>query len=275
MNLFRSGFERANWTILGACIGTLSAVLLGIYTNIETVVSITAGVCVTIVFMQVGEIAHRDKIGEILGTYYRVRENPALKVYVEQLIEKYLSIETLDDSDFTKNANGMLESLLDELSVLADGQLHIGVYEELLVAIEHLARCKHELRVSSWQDKIEYWESTEGKNYNNAQIELIKSGKKITRVFILNGNELPLYKDVLSEQSQAGIEVRIADEEEIPSDLLEAYILYDDAMVRTERLLRGFHKTVTLIIDKDEVDRYERKFRELYLRSKPLTDVII
>jgi len=268
------GFERINWTALGAAVGVVSAVLLGVYSDVNTIVPITAGLAVTIIFMQIGEIAQRDRTGEILGTYYKIRRDRELHRYVEELVRAYLPVQDLKNDVFAQRAKTLLEASLDELSRLADGELHVDTHEELLFAIQQLASCKRELKACSWQDKIEYWDSPEGRCYVKAHRELIKGKKgKATRVFILRRDELDAYKRILLSQAEIGIEVRIAEEERLPPDCLEAYVLYDDSAVRIERLTRGFHKSATLSIDKNDIERYKRKFEEIWLRSKPLAEV--
>ena len=96
---------------------------------------------------------------------------------------------------------------------------------------------------------------------------------RIIRIFIINQAEKDLYKDFVLEQLSFGIEVRIAIQEDLPQESLEAFILYDDYAVRTEELISGINKNSVLSLDKNEVRAYQRKFEELYLRSIPLDHI--
>ena len=271
------GFERINWTIFGIVLGVLAALWFGnpnpSEQTIGQAIQFIAGVVVTIVFMQIGELAQRDRTSEILGTYFKVRRDENLHRQMDALVEHYLTVRDQGHNMFVERAKESVEKVVNELSLLADGDLHIDSHEELLFTIEQVKNCGYRVRACSWQDKIEYWDSPEGKSYVDAQRELIESKKgRITRIFILKDHEIQAYKQILLSQASMGIAVRVAPEEGVPPDCLEAYILYDDSAVRVERLTRGFQKSATLSIDPDDVARYAREFDQMWHRSRPLAE---
>jgi hypothetical protein len=272
---FLQNFERINWTITGAVFGIAAAILLDVYSDVERITAITAGLAVTIAIMQIGEIAQRDRTGEILGTYYRVRQDRELQHYVDEFVDTYTRVQALQDAEFMIRARNILQAFLDDLSLLAEGRLRIEPHEEMLLAIESINRCTKELQACSWRDTIEYWNLPEGRCYVDATKEAIdKRGISANRIFILKQDELEEYKDVLMSQAKLGIKIRVAFEEDLPDTSLEAYVLYDDSAVRIETWIRRSQKSATLSIDENDVKRYQRMFDEIKLRSRPLDEIL-
>jgi uncharacterized membrane protein len=268
------GLERVSWTIIGTIVGILCAILLSLFAQVEVAASITAGLAVTIVSIQIGEIAQRDHVAEILGPYYELRKDRIFYNQVQQIVDNYMTVQAFNSETFAAKSTQLLDVLVDELSLLADGRLHITTHEDLLFTIEQQSNCKSDLKAASWQDKIEYWDSPEGKNYVEAHRTFIEHAKgRITRVFILSRDELQEYKRIMLSQSKMGIDVRIAFVETLPADCLEGFVIYDNSTLRVERLVSGFHKSSILSIDQNEVRNYNRKFDGLFLRSVPISEV--
>lgn len=265
------GFERTNWTIIGAMAGILTKMLLGIYSTVDSQVSIIAGLAVAIIFLQIGEIAHKDRVAEILGPYYDLRKDIYLQHRVEALIKFYIIARDFNNEMFMSRARSSLDAFVDALSLLADGRLQVAVHEDLLFTIELLNSCKGKLMAASWQNKIEYWDSPEGKNYVEAHRDFIQCRRgKVTRVFIIRRDEVKDYIRIMKAQADLGIEIRVAIAETLHTDLLEGFVVYDDSAVRLERWISGAYLSAILSIDPNEVRNYVRKYTELYLRSELL-----
>ncbi|MGB9135482.1 MAG: hypothetical protein WCC63_07890, partial [Candidatus Bathyarchaeia archaeon] len=253
-------FDRINWTIIAAVLGIASGIVLEVRSDVETTTAITAGVAVSIAVMQLGELAQRDRTAEILGTFYRVRRDRDLHRYVDEFVEYYTDVEALRDKEFMQETRRTVQAALDDLSLLAEGRLRIEMHEEMSLAIDALQRCNEKLHACSWHDLVAYWNTPEGKCYVDETEKLVRKGVQACRVFILRRDELEEYKEILTSQAHRGIEVRVAVEEDIPTECLEAYVVYDDSAVRIETLVRGHQKTAVLSVDKNDVERYQRKF---------------
>jgi hypothetical protein len=197
------GFERANWTILGAMAGILTKVLLSIYSSVDSQVSIIAGLAVAIIFLQIGDIAQKDRVAEILGPYYELRRDGKLQRRVEDLIKFYITVRDFNNEMFINRARSSLDAFVDSLSILADGHLQVGVHEDLLFIIDLISSCAGKLRAVSWQNTIEYWNSPEGRHYVEAHQDFIHRRQgKATRVFIIGRDEIESYGKIMTAQAE-------------------------------------------------------------------------
>jgi hypothetical protein len=270
MNLLKF-LKGINLSIIGGVFGLALGIILSVNTKVERNTAIIAGVVTTIAFMQLDELMQQNKIEKITGVLYKLKDDHELRHHIEKLVDLSLSIKAFGDSEYTTRYKTFLHMFQDQLSFIAEGRIRIEPHEEMLLAIEDLSRCNKKLHVSSWRDTVEYWRLPEGKAYVEATEQLIKEkGIEVIRIFILKQCELEEYKDILSEQKSKGIRVRVAIEENLPSECIEAYIIYDTQAVRTETLIRGYQKNAILSIDKNDIYRYVRKFAELQLRSDDL-----
>ncbi len=263
--------RRLNLSVLGGVAGLALGIYLNFVSDFTTISAITSGLVTTVAFMQLDELIQTSQMEKITGILYKLRNDHSLRNHIEKVVDLSLKIKSFSDPEFTIRYKNLLHAFQDELAYISEGRMQIESHEEMLFAIEALSRCDEQLYVSSWRDAVEYWHLPEGKAYVDATEKLIK-GKNIEaiRIFILKRDELDEYKDILFEQEAKGIQVRIAIEDDLPSECIEAYILYDMQAVRTETLVRGYQKNAILSIDNDDIYRYKRKFEELRLRSDDL-----
>lgn len=274
MNLLKR-LKAINLSIIGGIVGLALGIVLSLISDVETITAITAGVVTTVAFMQLDELVQASQIEKITGIIFKLKNDHELRHHIEKLVDLSLSIKAFEDSEFTTRYKTLLHVFQDQLSFISEGRMRVEPHEEMLLAIESLSRCNKKLHVSSWRDAVEYWHLPEGKAYVEATEKLIKEKKvEAIRIFILKQSELEEYKNILLEQESKGIQIRVAFEEDLPSECIEAYILYDAQAVRTETLIRGYQKNAVLSIDKDDIYRYIRKFEELRLRSDELRFVL-
>lgn len=275
------GFGQAGWTVVGAVVGTLTGVLLSVLAEADIGSSVTAGLAVTIIFMQGGEVIQRDRVADILGPYYKLRRDWELLQYVQDLVGYYMTAKDSDNEMISDTAREVLDAAVTELSFLAEGRLHINALEDFLVTIGLLKSCDLEMRASSWQNIVEYWTSPFGQRYLDEHKKFFERNKqrgregKVIRVFVLEDDEVNDYKDIMLSQSKLGVDVRVARvaQENLPTDCLEGYVIYDNNAVRVESYISGIYLRSVFSIDPREVRKYHRKFDDLYLRSVPLSEV--
>lgn len=265
---------RINWVAIGGALGIALGFYLEIVKDIETAISIIAGIALTIAVTQLGEIIHKDQIRDVLGTFYQVRQDRFLHDKLDVLIEYYLSIKSFNSDLFDERTREMVVAFLDEISLLANGQLKVEHHEEVVIGNKLAESCKKNIKASSFMDKVEWWDSPEGKAYVEKNVKLVKRGGKVLRVFILAKEQISDYEKILAYQSEKGVQVYIGIREEIPNHLIESYAIFDDECVRLESLTTGYEVSSMVFIDERTVRQYLRKFEEILLRSKKMTDVI-
>lgn len=275
------GFGQGGWAVVGAIAGALVGVLLSVFAQADIGSSVTAGLAITIIFMQGGEIMQRDRVADILGPYYKLRSDRELLQYVQDLVGYYMTAKDSDNEMVSDKAREILDAALTELSLLAEGRRHINALEDLVVTIDLLKSCDLEMKASSWQNKVEYWTSPFGQRYLDEHEKFFERNRqrnkkgRITRVFVLEEHEVDDYKEIMRKQSEMDVEVRVArvTQENLPTDCLEGFVLYDGSAVRVESYISGIYLRSMFSIDQREVRKYQRKFDDLYLRSVPLSEV--
>jgi len=261
-------FGSLNLTIIGIAVAIALGVYLDSLDGVTKVQAITASLVTSVVFMQLDEIIQEKQFEKVAGLLSKLRKDHELRHTIEVLIDYSLGIKAFGDDDFINRSEDLFHEVSDELSFLADGRTRIDPHEEMTFTINSLKRCKKHLYISSWLDTVDYWESSEGKKYLEETEKLIKKKKvEVIRIFILKECELKNYKSTLENQKSKGINVEIAFEEDLETEEIEAFIIYDNNAVRTETLIRGNQKSAVLSIDKNDVYRYLRKFKELEYKS--------
>ena len=281
MNLVREilgRFERGSFAVFGILVGIISVIYMNSYGNlnsdIKQITAIIVGLVITSIFIQLGDLVQKDRISQILGPYYQLRNDRELYVRIQEFLADYDAIKKLDKVVFKQTALASLCTFVDKLSTLAEGRLSIDPREDLLYVITLLNESKSTIKASSFQNLPEYWSSPKGIRYVSAQEDFINNKEgKVTRIFILTDEETEIYKDIMLDQARRGIDVRIAPINDVPLSAREGYVIYDDSSVRTERSTTGFYKDATLIIDENIVRNYLRWFDDLFNGSALIIEI--
>jgi len=118
---------------------------------------------------------------------------------------------------------------------------------------------------------LAYWRSPHGERFFQANIAAIQRGVKIIRVFMQPINELKENIDVLEKHRSAGVEVYVAQPQEIPLELAEDYLIIDDRVFSVMTFSSdGQPREERISIDEVEAQRLAKKFDAVRQRSKAL-----
>ena len=120
---FLQGYEKVPWTIAGIVTGVITGAYL---TNSDPEQSLSAaavGMLITIIFIQVGELAEYRTTRDLLGSYYKLRHDHILLHIIELIIEYYIKTRNYNNTLFVDRADSVMQYCIDELSFLADGRL--------------------------------------------------------------------------------------------------------------------------------------------------------
>jgi 3-deoxy-D-manno-octulosonate 8-phosphate phosphatase KdsC-like HAD superfamily phosphatase len=140
---------------------------------------------------------------------------------------------------FARQAHDRLVSFVDAIRRLSGGLMTITDAREIQMegiwALEHLGE---ELFATSVVSMDTFWTTSHGPDYHHKNLEIVKRGRKITRVFILDSPEA--LKDIrlrnlLREQSDAGVDVWYVTADKLPSEAIIDFGIWDNEMVCTLR----------------------------------------
>jgi hypothetical protein len=219
--------------------------------NIAVLIEFLAGSALAIFFHQVlryPEAAYTIfGIGILLSLVtYLLREDIA-KTRAE-LLEQYhqaheltFAIARISVPECQSKANELMASTMRTISLLQQGYIPMDETEFYLEGAKQMEQALHNAKVA---DRITTgWDSRGAlHNFYQANLRAIERGVKITRIFVVNRENLaePDFQKVLLTQYRNGIDVRIAFHDELPSatnisnrntDSSFDFAIYDDRVV--------------------------------------------
>lgn len=212
---------------------------------------------------------------------------------VDHKLEVYTLLAQIDDTEFRDRAQEIIADCKYNLRQLADGRfgsyMSASPYER-----GRLYKAKHRLRAvylgTIYQGLGFYsWRRTpEEKRYYQENLEMIRRGIEIVRVFILRRNRtvndesrIALDDEIVSimkQQRDDGIKVRIAWEEDITSvagcEVLKDFVVLDNFEVDAREYTPDGNYEVVIWKNPIKVREYEGFFYTLYSYSMPLDDFL-
>jgi hypothetical protein len=219
--------------------------------NIAVLIEFLAGSALAIFFHQVlryPEAAYTIfGIGILLSLVtYLLREDIA-KTRAE-LLEQYhqaheltFAIARISVPECQSKANELMASTMRTISLLQQGYIPMDETEFYLEGAKQMEQALHNAKVA---DRITTgWDSRGAlHNFYQANLRAIERGVKITRIFVVNRENLaePDFQKVLLTQYRNGIDVRIAFHDELPSatnisnrdtDSSFDFAIYDDRVI--------------------------------------------
>lgn len=135
---------------------------------------------------------------------------------------------------FEERIRDVLRYARDEMILIDDP------VRELTSSTELLRTVPNETVVAVSFEDVPFWQSPEGETFLEEHVKAISRGVKITRIFIVNGNEEANINNIMAAQAAIGIEIYKVHEDKIADFSPEDIVIYDKALVR-----RGYNATYT------------------------------
>ena len=219
--------------------------------NVAVLIEFLAGSGLAIFFhrvLQYPEAAYTIfSIGILLSlATYLLREN--IENTREQLLEQYhhaheltFAIARISDPECQSKGHELMESAMRTILLLQQGYIPM---DETEFNLEGAKQMEHAVHDAKMVDRITTgWDSRGAlHNFYQANLRAIERGVKITRIFVVNRENLaePDFQKVLLTQCRNGIDVRIAFHDELPStanisnrdtDSSFDFAIYDDRVI--------------------------------------------
>ena len=219
--------------------------------NVAVLIEFLAGSGLAIFFHQVlgyPEAAYTIfGIGVLLSLVTYLLKEDIEKTRAE-LLERYhraheltFAISRISDPDCQSKANELMESSMRTIALLQDGYIPMDETEFYMEGAKLMEQTVHHAKLA---DRITTgWESRGAlHNFYQSNLRAIERGVKITRIFVVNRENLaePGFQKVLLTQYRDGIDVRIAFRNELSSannignratDSSFDFAIYDDQVI--------------------------------------------
>ncbi len=216
-------------------IGLLLSITIGVamvLTGNDTIHGLTIGLLSTLTTLGVDLIArlHRSEQSFIEATgLMQMLSDQSLGESLKEIANNYKVIKRYDYDVFSKVADANIEECRIKITELASGSLRlVGNSVQEFGSIE-FERAKKHIKVIH-RDGMEYWNSDFGKRYFKRNLEALKRGVKIIRIFAITEEQARKYIDILKEQEAAGIDIKIMDPQFV--NLADQdFLLFDDSIL--------------------------------------------
>jgi uncharacterized protein DUF6879 len=257
--------------LFGVVIGTLSEVAFS-GSSAENLTNGLVGAAVGILFANLLERARLDSDMAVLAD---LRRDADLHTLVENARQARGFIHSLRNAPVHDFFADRLTELYNgsDWSELAQGQLAIPEPRELWFNRDLLRISRHRVRAIAYEDQP-FWEAPEGRAFLEANREIVKAGRRLTRIFVFASPINQTDIDQMKSQASLGIEVRVLPPPYVHDDDKLDFVVYDDDAVRVAQGI-GKRKRAMLYISKREVRHHIERFNNLEERSMPLADYLV
>jgi hypothetical protein len=270
----RKDFPKSLWGVSSILVGIIVMVLFALPSQHDFAIDLIAGLCSTIVCLQIGEILGRSSLSDKLKPLERALDSTTTYERINSILNNLENIKQIRSQCFEaasfidETLSNCFATLDSKLAPVARGEVSIDNVRELTANKEFLLKLpsKHVFAVS-YQDE-NFWGQPEGIAFLKAHETAIENGCKIHRIFVLKKMVAPSQETAIRHQIELGVDCRIAIEEDIPIEYHEDFVLYDNKYARFARQISAQFKVATLTGEADHVKRYAEKWGYLENRSQ-------
>lgn len=190
---------------------------------------------------------------------------------LQEISDYYDTVQKLQFSLFQQRAKDSVSECRDTLRKLSEGRLEVSVRSKYSFGVEAIKSAKKRLIHSAALKDLSYWEGTYPEKALIASKIAIERGVAFTRIYIYTLKDLQPYISVLKKQQDAGINVLIANPDEIPVSLIQDLFLMDDtAFSIMHPSVNGGVRAQYISINKTEVADTIKNIESLFLYAKEL-----
>lgn len=195
--------------------------------------------------------------------------------HVQEIVDNYLTVKDNWLDLFKRRAEDAVIECRSVLHSMADGYLIAEPRSPYSFGAKGIDDVVKSYKHVSANTDLEYWKTTYAEKGLQANANAVKRGVAISRVFVHKIDTLRQIITTLEKQKAVGIQVYIANIDELPKYLCEDYIITDDrAYAIMELSVDGRFKKQRISIDPVEVEKMVKQFEMLLHHSKKLDDVL-
>jgi hypothetical protein len=196
--------------------------------------------------------------------------------HVQKIVSEYQAVKRGSFWWFKLRADETVVQCRNVLHSLGEGYMMADPRSALNFGMEVSQRAEKAMKATDLgRTAFAWWRGTGGQAFVQANGEAVQRKVRVTRVFIQPIGALRGGIDVLEKQASLGIEVYVAQPEELSRELCEDYMIVDDQVVsRTTFSDSGEPHEERISTDQVEVQRMAKNFDLLLRQAKKLDDVV-
>src|SRR5690349_11177219 len=227
-----NGIDR--FQIVGFAISTAIAVAL-IIAQQDTVASVTLGTALAIltelIDLQIRGRGQEERILLASALSQHLYRDPELLDRVRQIVDDYRLIQQGSFDLFKRHADTSLNTTRNVLRLMADGQLNLP-YRSPDTYPMAFNWATSEVNATQMADAT-HWLTSYGQQYLRANADAVARGVTVRRVFVQRVDTIPGLGELLARQREAGVQVYLAQPEDLPPELHEDFLIVDNKVLIT------------------------------------------
>jgi hypothetical protein len=253
-------------------IGVGFSVLLSIgllAVGVDEPASVIIGLCATVISLLIELVSRvagmERRLLDVSRLGQRLATDQELFTSVSALVNDYQRVAGEERYRlFGDRARHIVAECADGLHDLVEGHMTLPPLSQYSFGLKGIDELQQTIRATSYVDAEAFWNSVAGEKYFQTNVELMRRGIQVTRIFIGDRPTMARFKPIVMRHRGAGIRVLIALVEEIPRELCEDYLIGDDKVVTQLQLTRdGQARAERISIDTNEVRRAINNFGRL------------
>ena len=257
---------------IGVVLSIALAVIL-VLTGQDQATSLLIGLVVTAITILIDVLARlkesEQRIVEAVELGEALSSDPRLFGVIRQIAKDYYTVKQLAFGHFSLRANDALLECREVIHGLGEGRMTVNTRSKYTYGVTGISAATRGIKAVAYAD-IAWWKSNPAEAYILSNIEAVKRGVDIVRVWIYDKDVLARYKDVIERQKQAGIHTYVATPDQLPRDFLEDYMVVDErVLVRLELTLDGQSKAELISVNPIEIDKALSNFDGLLRYARP------
>lgn len=197
-----------------------------------------------------------------------------LSTEIKDRNEIYLLLDEIKDREFKEEGIKIIEDCKKRLKELSEGcYTYPTIDKSFDKTIDWIKKAKSTMLAVSIEDK-KNWNETIFLEYFNQNIKAVKRGVGVSRIFILNENDIKDKEmiDIIKRQKNAGFNVFYAMSDKVPFEIQKDFVIIDKKVVFTvERGEKGIGRGIK---NTSSVENYIQIWEELRRRSTDVDELI-
>ena len=239
----------------------------------DQVTSLLIGLVVTTITLLIDTLGRQkdseQRIVEAFELGRALSSNPRLIEITRQITEDYHTVEKLASDPFPKIAEETLVECKEVIHGLAEGRYTASDPSKYFYGAPIMNAAARSAKAVAYGG-IDWWKREGAEAYVISNIEAVKRGVRVVRVWVYRKNTLLRNKDVIERQEKAGIVTYITTPQQLSPNLLEDYMVVDERLlIKLESTLGGGSKATSISTDPNKVKQALSNFEAVLSCAKP------
>ncbi len=228
-------------TVLSVLVATVLLVLK--FSSLESIaISLLLGVLIALIKIKADVSKNHDESIEAIGISNGLNADGNFRKAIYKLANDYIEIKTAKPQEhlLTEEAQKAVDNCVAAVAELANGRMSIDEeHRRQILMCRIVGECTESVNAVTYLSAGHdgWWSGALGQKYFREQEKAINErGVKITRIFIVSDQETQNLRERFTSQTNIGVDVRVAEQPQLPKTLLRNFLICDDKWVICSQL---------------------------------------